>query len=93
LYRKGSYTITLTATNDIGIEEKESVTVYITNVEQCYLSEINILGVSGTKVSLKSYAGHSAQPGMICEVCILAKWLIRLELSYSNSKSTKQLKV
>jgi len=65
LYRKGSYTIALTATNDVGIEEKESVTVYITNVDQCYPPEINILGVSGTKVGLKSYAGHSAQPGML----------------------------
>ena len=39
----------------MGSEEKESITVYITDVPQCYPPEIDILGVSSSNVSLKFY--------------------------------------
>ena len=66
LYRKGSYKIVLIAANGIG-SEKESITVQITNVKQCFPPEVGILGFYSGKVSLKSYAYmyHSTHLGII----------------------------
>lgn len=54
--REGRYKIDLFATNGIGDGLKESITVFITNVPQCYPPGIDILGIYSIKVSLKSWA-------------------------------------
>lgn len=59
VYRTGRYRISLIATNGIGGDEEDSITVHITNVPRCYPPEINILGVYSSQVSLKSHADHS----------------------------------